>query len=62
VCLFDILMPDIDGIEATRRLVGPGVADPHAVVMISTFDLDDHMRGALKAGARGFPRTPAPPC
>jgi DNA-binding NarL/FixJ family response regulator len=54
VCLFDIRMPELDGIEATRLLAGPGVADPLAVVVITTFDLDDYVYGALKAGARGF--------
>jgi DNA-binding NarL/FixJ family response regulator len=54
VCLFDIRMPDVDGIEATRQLAGPGVADPLAVVVITTFDLDEYVHGALKAGARGF--------
>jgi len=54
VCLFDIRMPGIDGIEATRQLAGPDVADPMAVVVITTFDLDEYVHGALKAGARGF--------
>jgi DNA-binding NarL/FixJ family response regulator len=54
VCLFDIRMPGIDGIEATRQLAGPAVADPLAVVIITTFDLDEYVHGALKAGARGF--------
>jgi DNA-binding NarL/FixJ family response regulator len=54
VCLFDIRMPDLDGIEATRLLAGPGVDDPLAVVVITTFDLDEYVHGALKAGARGF--------
>ena len=54
VCLFDIRMPGIDGVEATRRLAGPGVEDPLAVVVITTFDLDEYVHGALKAGARGF--------
>ena len=54
VCLFDIRMPILDGIEATRRLAGPGVEHPLAVVVITTFDLDDYVHGALKAGARGF--------
>jgi DNA-binding NarL/FixJ family response regulator len=54
VCLFDIRMPGIDGVEATRRLAGPGVADPLAIVVITTFDLDEYVHGALKAGARGF--------
>ena len=54
VCLFDIRMPEMDGVEATRLLAGPQVADPLAVVIITTFDLDEYVIGALKAGARGF--------
>jgi DNA-binding NarL/FixJ family response regulator len=54
VCLFDIRMPMVDGIEATRQLAGPDVDDPLAVVVITTFDLDEYVHGALKAGARGF--------
>lgn len=54
VCLFDIRMPELDGIEAVRELAGPGVSDPMAIVVITTFDLDEYVHGALKAGARGF--------
>ncbi len=54
VCLFDIRMPRLDGIEAVRLLAGPDVADPMAIVVITTFDLDEYVHGALKAGARGF--------
>lgn len=54
VCLFDIRMPELDGIEATRQLAGPDVDQPMAVVVITTFDLDEYVHGALKAGARGF--------
>jgi DNA-binding NarL/FixJ family response regulator len=54
VCLLDIRMPEVDGIEATRQLAGPDVADPLAVIVITTFDLDAYVHGALKAGARGF--------
>jgi len=54
VCLFDIRMPGLDGIEATRALAGPTVEDPLAVVAITTFDLDDYVYAALRAGARGF--------
>jgi DNA-binding NarL/FixJ family response regulator len=54
VCLFDIRMPNLDGIEATRLLAGPDVENPIAVVVITTFDTDEYVHGALKAGARGF--------
>ncbi|MEV4366306.1 response regulator transcription factor [Nonomuraea sp. NPDC049637] len=54
VCLFDIRMPGLDGIAATRELAGPDVADPMAVVVITTFDLDEYVYAALRAGARGF--------
>ncbi len=54
VCLLDIRMPEMDGIEATRRLAGRDVVDPLAVVVVTTFDLDEYVHGALKAGARGF--------
>jgi DNA-binding NarL/FixJ family response regulator len=54
VCLFDVRMPIIDGIAATRVLAGPDVADPIAVVLITTFDHDEHVYAALRAGARGF--------
>ncbi|MFN8168641.1 MAG: response regulator transcription factor [Candidatus Nanopelagicales bacterium] len=54
VCLLDIRMPEMDGLAATRALAGPDVDDPLAVVVITTFDLDEYVHGALKAGARGF--------
>jgi DNA-binding NarL/FixJ family response regulator len=54
VCLFDIRMPEMDGIEATRLLAGADVVDPLAIVIITTFDLDEYVHRALKAGARGF--------
>ena len=54
VCLLDIRMPRLSGIEATRALAGPEVADPMAVVVVTTFDLDEYVYGALLAGARGF--------
>ena len=54
VCLMDIRMPVLDGVEATRQLAGPDVEDPIAVVIITTFDLDEYVHGALQAGATGF--------
>jgi len=47
-------MPVLDGIEATRALAGPTVEDPLAVVVVTTFDLDEYVYAALRAGARGF--------
>lgn len=54
VSLLDIRMPGLDGIEATALLAGREVADPLAVVVITTFDLDEYVYAALRAGARGF--------
>ncbi|MDX3580875.1 response regulator transcription factor [Streptomyces europaeiscabiei] len=54
VCLLDIRMPRLDGLEATRLLAGPGVADPLRVVVVTTFDLDEYVYGALRGGACGF--------
>ena len=54
VLLVDIRMPGLDGVEVTRRVAGPDVANPIAVVVITTFDLDEYVLGALRAGARGF--------
>ena len=52
--LMDIRMPNLDGIEATRRLAGPGVADPVRVLILTTYDLDEYVFAALRAGAWGF--------
>jgi DNA-binding NarL/FixJ family response regulator len=54
VSLVDIRMPRLDGIEVTRALAGPGVPDPLRVVIVTTFDLDEYVYGALRAGAVGF--------
>ena len=51
---FDVRMPELDGIEATRLLAGSDVDDPMAIVVITSFDLDEYVHGVLKAGARGF--------
>ncbi|HWK92331.1 MAG TPA: response regulator transcription factor [Luteimicrobium sp.] len=53
VCL-DVRMPGRDGISATRALCGPGVEDPVPVLVLTTFDLDEYVFGALEAGASGF--------
>ncbi|HEX2133204.1 MAG TPA: response regulator transcription factor [Actinophytocola sp.] len=54
VCLLDIRMPGMDGLEVTRALAGPGVADPLKVVVVTTFDLDEYVNAALTNGANGF--------
>ncbi|MGW6456432.1 response regulator [Streptomyces sp. NPDC055078] len=54
VCLVDIRMPKLDGIEVTRALAGRGVPDPLRVVVVTTFDLDEYVYGALRGGAAGF--------
>lgn len=54
VTLMDIRMPMIDGLQATRLLAGPDVPDPLRVVVVTTFDLDENVHAALRAGACGF--------
>ncbi len=54
VCLFDVRMPEMDGIEATRQIAGPDIEDPLNVVIVTTFDTDENVYGALEAGATGF--------
>ena len=54
VCLVDIRMPRLDGLEVTRALAGPQVRDPLRVVIVTTFDHDEYVYGALRAGASGF--------
>jgi DNA-binding NarL/FixJ family response regulator len=54
VVLMDVRMPRLDGIAATRALSGPEVTPPVAVLVVTTFDLDEYVFGALAAGAAGF--------
>jgi len=54
VVLMDIRMPGMNGLEATRELAGPGVARPVPVLILTTFDLDEYVMEALRAGASGF--------
>ena len=54
VVLMDIRMPGLDGIEATRRIVDATAGDPVRVLMLTTFDLDEYVYEALRAGASGF--------
>lgn len=54
VLLMDIRMPELDGLEATRLLAGPGVAEPMKVVVVTTFDMDEYVHTAILNGAAGF--------
>nr|WP_033340709.1 response regulator transcription factor [Catenuloplanes japonicus] len=54
VIVMDVRMPVMDGIEATRRLAGAGVPDPLKVLVVTTFNLDEYVYEALRAGAAGF--------
>jgi DNA-binding NarL/FixJ family response regulator/class 3 adenylate cyclase len=60
VVLMDVRMPELDGIEATRRLLAEGAVDAK-VVMLTTFDMDEYVYEALSAGASGFLLKDAPP-
>jgi DNA-binding NarL/FixJ family response regulator len=61
VVLMDIRMPELDGIEATRRVVAAGGDDPPRVLMLTTFDLNEYVYEALRAGASGFLLKDVPP-
>jgi len=52
VILMDVRMPNLDGIEATRRLVAAG--SPARILILTTYDLDEHVYDAIRAGASGF--------
>jgi DNA-binding NarL/FixJ family response regulator len=60
VVLMDIRMPDLDGIEATRRIVAAAGPAPCRVLILTTFDLDEYVFAALRAGASGFVLKDAP--
>jgi DNA-binding NarL/FixJ family response regulator len=60
VVLMDIKMPDLDGLEATRRILADTQAAT-AVLILTTFDLDEYVYEALRAGASGFLLKDAPP-
>jgi DNA-binding NarL/FixJ family response regulator len=60
VVLMDIRMPRMDGVEATARLTGAGIEPRPRVLVLTTFDLDEYVFGALRAGAAGFLLKDAP--
>ena len=61
VVLMDIRMPELDGIEATKRVVADGGDSPARVLMLTTFDLNEYVYEALRAGASGFLLKDVPP-
>ncbi|MBO4161960.1 MULTISPECIES: response regulator [Micromonospora] len=61
VVVMDVRMPVLDGIAATRLLAGSGTADPVKVLVVTTFNLDEYVYEALRAGASGFLLKDAPP-
>ena len=61
VVLMDIRMPVMDGVEATRILLGPRAVTLPRVIILTTFDLDQYVYDALHAGASGFLLKDTPP-
>ena len=60
VVLMDVRMPGVDGLEATRRLAGAGAEQGTRVIVLTTFDVDEYVVEALRAGASGFLLKDAP--
>jgi DNA-binding NarL/FixJ family response regulator len=60
IVVMDVRMPVLDGIEATRLLAGAGVEEPVKVLVVTTFNLDEYVYEALRAGASGFLLKDAP--
>jgi DNA-binding NarL/FixJ family response regulator len=61
VVLMDVRMPDLDGIGATRQICADPLAGATHVLILTTFDLDEYVYGALRAGASGFLLKDTPP-
>ena len=54
IVLMDVRMPEVDGIEATARIVAAELDPPPRIIALTTFDLDEYVFGAIRAGAAGF--------